>query len=204
MDTKISKIKGHRYNVLVLLSHADDPTTAHLHSSILDMLQCLDTIRIRMSRTNVCVVFLTCVQVVIHPVDPASFQAIRLLLGQQTQTGTNIEPILVFDLGNNLLHRIEFAFVGTACRNHKTVRLGTTLGCDPGRLHQIIPLQDVVLGYGRIRNFGLTAVVTILRTQPTLGTHQEVQLHRLAKMLMPDSKTRRQNRQNICIRSFQD
>ena len=151
-------------------------------------MQCIDAFLISVSRADFAVEFGAGIEVMVHAVDPRGFQAVRLFLGQQPQTGTDLQIVLGLDLGHDLFDLVHFALAGAASGNDDAVRLGVLFARDSRAVQQLFPFEDIVLGHACLRDFGLRAVRAVLGAQAAFGIDQEVQLDRLAKKSPPNAK----------------
>ena len=152
---------------------------------------------------GLCKSFRSAVEVVVDSVDTTSLQPSRLRFIQQPQAGADVQVVFLFDLRNDFLDRFHLAFVWSASGDYQAVGLRTSFGRDFGGVHQRISFENVVLGNGSVGDLGLAAVVTILGAQTALGVHQKVQLDGVAKVLMTNSVTGRDDCGHVQVGRFQ-
>ena len=81
-----------------------------------------------MRRADVAVAFGARVEVVVHPVHAAGGEALGLIGREQAEAGADLQAVLVLDLGDDRLDRLDLAFVRAAGGNYDAVRLRLALG----------------------------------------------------------------------------
>lgn len=184
------KAQGQVDDVLVRLTHPDDPTAAGAEARPPNIINRPHSVVIGVGGADLGIEAPAGVQVVIHALDPRVLEASCLILRHQSKAAADVDMHSLPNLPNNGCQRINIPVAGPPAARHDTIphrpgRLGSI-----GTLHELCSGEERILGDGRLRDGRLRAVVTVFRAEATSRIDQHMEVHRASAEVFTDAKGR--------------